>query len=194
MSKEESLHLCKSMLVCPHAAGSISNCAICLQNTKGCLFAGICLSSCLATLEDLHLQEKAAVLQSLEAEKAAAVLVQCTCQRRVADILVTMRDERQRIVDLLVAFACGFHERLGERSCVKMLGHVRGHDDGAFVDVPLFKSIASHLLKYEDDENVLARMMMLSAFDEDIMEELARKMGRIAVKSLDKRCKKKKKR
>ena len=102
-----------------------------------------------------------------------------------------MMDESQRIVDLLVAFACGFHERLGERSCVKMLGHVRGHDDGAFVDVPLFKSIASHLLKYEDGENVLARMMMLSAFDEDVMEELARKMDWIALKSLDKQKKKK---
>jgi len=165
-----------------------------LQKSKGCLFAGICLSSCLAALEELKLQEKAAVLQRLEAEKAAAVLVKCTCQRRVADILVTMREESQRIVDLLLAFACGFHERLGERSCVKMLGHVRGHNDGTFVDVPLFSSIASHVLKYEDGENVLARMMMLPAFDKDLMSKLARKMDCTALKDLDKRCKKKKKR
>ena len=75
-----------------------------------------------------------------------------------------------------------------------MLGHVWGHNNGTFVDVPLFKSIAVHLLDYEDGENVLARMMMFSTFDEDIMSELATKMDWIAPKDLDKCCKKKIKR
>ena len=203
MSRAESLHLCKSTLFCPHDAWyqwerrpqqTISECTVCLQKAEGCLFAGICLSSCLAALEELNLQEKASVLQSMEPEKAAAVLVQFPCQRRVADILVTMREESQRFVDLLLAFACGFHERLGESSYIKQLGNVRGHNDGTFIDVPLFLSIASHLLKCEDGENVLARMMMLPAFDEDVMSRLARKMSRDAFKDLDKRCKKKKKR
>ena len=59
----------------------------------------------------------------------------------------------------LLAFAMGFHRRLGESSLLRVLGSVRGDGDSAAVcDLPLFRFIGNDVLDPASRQHYLSKI------------------------------------
>lgn len=194
LQHKKLLNLCENRFMCTHDYKSVvSQCENCLGSpewSKGCLTEGLCLSICHRVLGEIDEDEQAEAVRWMSknmksrfvSTNMAAVVIAQFEPAAAANVLMKIKAQNQRSLQHLLAFACAFHPRLGQESCVRML------------DGELFRKLAlDHILVDDVSESLLSGMLMLPTVDEmEIMEALEERMEWEDYREMEKRIKKNK--
>ena len=192
LQHKKLLNLCENRFMCTHNCKLVvSQCENCLGSpewSKGCLTEGLCLSICHRVLGEIDEDEQAEAVRWMSknmksrfvSTNMAAVVIAQFEPAAAANVLMKIKAQNQRSLQHLLAFACAFHPRLGQESCVRML------------DGELFRKLAlDHILVDDVSEKLLSRMLMLPTVDEmEIMEALEERMECDDYREMEKRIKK----